>query len=135
VGLLKGYGLTSGAVALSVAHDSHNIITVGVSDGDMAFAVEQLIARGGGFILVRDGVVLAEMAMPIAGLMSDRSGEWVDEQLEQLHRAAHDDLGISRTVEPLMTLCFMSLPVIPELKLTDMGLFDVTTFDFIPVEA
>ena len=73
--------------------------------------------------------------MPIGGLMSDQSGEWVDDKLTRIHQAAHEELGISRDVEPVMTLCFMSLAVIPEIKLTDMGLFDVTKFDFIPVEA
>ena len=78
VALLQGYGLTEGAVALSVAHDSHNIIAVGIDDKDMAFAVEELIKQGGGIVLVKDGQVLESMPMPIAGLMSDQSGEWVD---------------------------------------------------------
>lgn len=73
--------------------------------------------------------------MPIAGLMSDQSGEWVDEKLTAIHAKAYEELGIAGDVEPVMTLCFMSLAVIPEVKLTDMGLFDVTTFSFIPVEA
>lgn len=133
-GLLRGYGIQSGAVALSIAHDSHNIITVGVSDEEMAFAVEQLQQQEGGVVLVKDGRVVASMPLPIAGLMSDRSAEWVDAQLTLLHEKAHEELGISRTVEPIMTLCFMSLAVIPELKLTDMGLFDVTKFQFIPTE-
>lgn len=135
VALLRGYGIKKGAVALTVAHDSHNIIAVGVTDEDMEFAVQQLIAQNGGFIIVHEGKVLASMPMPIAGLMSDQSGEWVDEKLTQLHEIAHRELEISRDVEPMMTLCFMSLPVIPELKLTDMGLFDVNTFQFISVEA
>lgn len=133
--LLKGYGLRQGAIALSVAHDSHNIITVGVKDEEMAFAVRELIQQGGGILLAKDGRVLESMPLPIAGLMSDRSGEWVDEKLTRIHEAAHRTLGVSRDVEPVMTLCFMSLPVIPEIKLTDMGLFDVTKFDFIPIEA
>ncbi|NLJ31566.1 MAG: adenine deaminase [Clostridiales bacterium] len=133
--LLKGYGLRQGAIALSVAHDSHNIITVGVKDEEMAFAVRELIQQGGGILLAKDGRVLESMPLPIAGLMSDRSGEWVDEKLTRIHEAAHGTLGVSRDVEPVMTLCFMSLPVIPEIKLTDMGLFDVTKFDFIPIEA
>ena len=95
----------------------------------------KLEEQGGGIVLVRDGKLVDAMPMPIAGLMSDRSGEWVAEKLERIHRAAHAHLGISGGVEPVMTLCFMSLPVIPELKLTDMGLFDVTQFAFIPVEA
>ena len=135
VGLLMGYGLRTGAVALSVAHDSHNIIAVGVSDGEMAFAVERLIAQGGGIVLVKDGRQLDGMPMPIAGLMSDKSGEWVDNALGRIHQLSRTELGISLEVEPIMTLCFMALPVIPELKLTDMGLFDVTAFDFIPIEA
>lgn len=135
VALLRGYGIRAGAVALSIAHDSHNIITAGVTDADMAFAVESLIAQGGGVILVKDRAVLESMPLPIGGIMSKESGQWVDEKLTAIHEIAHKELGISGDVEPLMTLCFMSLPVIPELKLTDMGLFDVKKFDFIPLEA
>lgn len=132
-GFLKGYGIQHGAVALSIAHDSHNIIVVGVSDEEMAFAVECLREQNGGIVLVKDGAVLERMPMPIAGLMSDQSGEWVDQKLTAMHEKAYRELGISGDVEPIMTLCFMSLAVIPELKLTDMGLFDVTNFSFIPV--
>lgn len=135
VALLGGYGIRHGAVALSVAHDSHNIITVGVSDEEMACAVEALAEQEGGVVLVRDGKVIERMPMPVAGLMSDQSGQWVDEKLTAIHEAAFRELGIAGDVEPVMTLCFMSLPVIPELKLTDMGLFDVTKFCFTPVEA
>ena len=124
-----------GTGALSIAHDSHNIIVVGVSDEEMEFAVNSLIAQEGGMVLVREGKVLESMPMPIAGLMSDQSGEWVDEKLTAIHAKAYEELGIAGDVEPVMTLCFMSLAVIPEVKLTDMGLFDVTTFSFIPVEA
>ena len=133
-GFLKGYGIKEGAVALSVAHDSHNIIVVGVSDEEMEFAVNSLIEQEGGIVLVKDGKVIEQMPMPIAGLMSDQSGEWVDEKLTSIHEKAYTELGICGEVEPVMTLCFMSLAVIPEIKLTDMGLFDVTTFSFIPVE-
>ncbi len=135
VALLKDYGIKRGAVALSIAHDSHNIIVVGVSDDNMAYAVQQLIEQDGGIVLVNGGEVLESLPMPIAGLMSDRSGEWVDEKLRRLHQTAIDTLGINSNIEPVMTLCFMALPVIPDLKLTDMGLFDVTKFDFIPIEA
>ncbi|MBS5763312.1 MAG: adenine deaminase [Lachnospiraceae bacterium] len=134
-GFLKGYGIKEGAVALSVAHDSHNIIAVGVSDEEITFAVESLIKQEGGIVLVKEGKIIEEMPMPIAGLMSDRSGEWVDQKLTEIHEKAYAELGICGEVEPVMTLCFMSLAVIPELKLTDMGLFDVTTFQFISVEA
>lgn len=135
VALLRGYGIKEGAIALSIAHDSHNIIVVGVNDDDMAFAVEELIKQGGGIVLVKDEKVLESMPMPIGGLMSDQSGEWVDNKLKSIHKMAHEILNVSKTVEPVMTLCFMSLAVIPELKLTDMGLFDVTQFKFIPIEA
>ena len=133
--LLRGYGIKEGAVALSVAHDSHNIIAVGVSDEEIAFAVESLIKQNGGVVLVKEGKVVSSMPFPLGGLMSDQTGEWVEERLNEIHDAAFKELGISGSVEPVMTLCFMSLPVIPELKLTDMGLFDVTKFDFISIEA
>ncbi|MDR0585115.1 MAG: adenine deaminase [Treponema sp.] len=135
LGLIRGYGIRRGAVAVSVAHDSHNIIAVGAGDGDMAAAVERLIALNGGAVLVRDGAILEEMPLPLGGLMSDQSGEWVDRKLRSLQQKAVDDLGVNDKIEPLMTLCFMSLPVIPCLKITDMGLFDTSAFKFIPVEA
>lgn len=133
-GFLKGYGIKEGAVALSIAHDSHNLIVVGVNDDEMEFAVNSLVAQEGGIVLVKNGQVVESMPMPIAGLMSDMSGEWVDEKLTSIHEKAYSELGICGSVEPVMTLCFMSLIVIPELKLTDTGLFDVTTFSFAPVE-
>jgi adenine deaminase len=135
LGLIRGYGIRFGAVAISVAHDSHNIIVVGVNDEDMAVAVERLIAIGGGVILIRDGKTLEEMPLPLGGIMSNQSGEWVDKKLKTLEQIAIDELGVSKDVDPLMTLCFMALPVIPELKITDMGLFDVGAFSFISIEA
>jgi len=134
VALLQGYGIKSGAIALSIAHDSHNIIATGTTNEDIAFAVEVLLAQGGGIVLVKDGAILESMPMPVGGIMSDQSGEWVDKKLTSIHEIAHSVLGISGTVEPVMTLCFMALPVIPELKLTDKGLFDVMKFDFISIE-
>lgn len=133
-GFLKGYGIKEGAVALSIAHDSHNIIVVGVNDDEMEFAVKALVEQEGGIVLVKEGKVIESMPMPIAGLMSDQSGEWVDEKLTAIHDKAYAELGICGEVEPVMTLCFMSLIVIPAIKITDTGLFDVTTFSFIPVE-
>lgn len=135
VALLRGYGIKAGAVALSVAHDSHNIITVGTTDEDMRFAVENLMRQGGGMILVKDSKVINSMPMVVGGIMSDQSGEWVREKLARIHEDAYSKLGINKEVEPIMTLCFMSLAVIPEIKLTDMGLFDVTHFSFLPIEA
>lgn len=135
LGLLRGYGIKAGAVAVSIAHDSHNIITVGTNDDDIAFAVERLIEQGGGIILVKDRQIVNAMPMVVGGIMTDQSGEWVSEKLAQIHEDAYTKLGVSRDVEPVMTLCFMSLAVIPEIKLTDMGLFDVTNARFIPIEA
>lgn len=133
--MLRGYGIKAGAVALSIAHDSHNIITVGTNDEDMLLAVEELIKQGGGIILVKDGLVINSMPMVVGGIMSDQSGEWVCEKLTQIHKDAYEQLGISKAVEPVMTLCFMSLAVIPEIKLTDKGLFDITQHAFISIEA
>jgi adenine deaminase len=135
VGLLKGYGIRRGAVALTVNHDSHNIIAAGTSNEDLAFAVQALAEQQGGAVLVEQQKVLEPMPLPVAGLMSDQSADWVDRKLGSIHKTAQEVLEVNRDVEPLMTLCFMALPVIPEIKMTDAGLFDVTEFKFIPVEA
>ena len=132
--LLGGYGIKEGAIALSVAHDSHNIIVTGVNDEEMECAVLKLREQEGGIVLVKDGQTLESMPMPIAGLMSDKSCEWVNEKLISIHKKAYEVLGVNKDVEPVMTLCFMSLAVIPEVKLTDMGLFDVNEFKFISIE-
>jgi adenine deaminase len=134
LGLIRGYGIQRGAIAISVAHDSHNIICAGMNDADMAAAVERIVSLGGGAALVLDGKILEEMPLPLGGLMSDQSGEWVDQKLASLQQKARGILGVSKDVEPLMSLCFMSLPVIPELKITDSGLFDVKALKFIPLE-
>ena len=134
VGLLRNYGIKHGAIAVSIAHDSHNIIAVGVNDDDIECAVNELIKQEGGIVLVKDGEVLDAMPMPIAGIMSDQSGEWVNEKLSSIHQKAHEILKVKEHLEPVMVLTFMSLAVIPEIKLTDMGLFDVTKFDFIDLE-
>lgn len=132
---LKGYGIKEGAVAISIAHDSHNIIVAGTSDAEMESAVLHLKEQEGGIVLIKNQKVIESMPMPIAGLMSEKSGEWVKDKLTAIHDVARKELGIYGEVDPVMTLCFMSLPVIPDLKLTDEGLFDVTKFCFIPVEA
>lgn len=132
---LAGYGIKRGAVAVSIAHDSHNIICAGATDDDMAFAVKEIEKIGGGMAVVCDGKVLAEMPLPVAGLMSDRDGESVANSLVTIHDIAWDKLGINKDVEPVMTLTFMSLAVIPSLKLTDEGLFDVDKFAFTSIYA
>ena len=135
LGLLSGYGIKRGAIAVSVAHDSHNIIAAGVSNEEIFCAVEALIKMEGGMVLVADGKIISVIPLLIGGLMSDLSGEELKEKLDALHEKAHTELGISANVEPVMTLTFMSLPVIPEIKLTARGLFDYATFNFIPLEA
>ncbi len=135
LGFLAGYGIKFGAVAVSVAHDSHNIIVAGVNNFEMAFAVKSLIEMEGGMVLVKDEKIISSLPLPIAGIMSDDSGEQVSKNLERLHEIAYAELGINKNVEPIMTLTFMSLPVIPEIKLTDRGLFDYESFNFISITA
>ena len=135
LGLLRGYGIRRGAVAFSVAHDTHNIIVAGVNDADMALAVETLIDQGGGAALTLDGKVIGSLPLPVAGLMSDRTGDWVAAHLDELFDLAVNRLGISPDVDPLLTLGFMSLTVIPELKITDRGLFDVAAFKHTGIDA
>ena len=133
--LITGYGMRDGAVATSIAHDSHNIICIGSDDDDMAVAVEELIKLGGGITMVKDGKVLMSHRLEIAGLMTDESEEEVVRTLDEMHEIADRELKVSPDIDPFMTLCFMALPVIPELKLTDTGLFDVSAFRHIPNEA
>jgi len=135
VALLRGYGIKRGAIAITIAHDSHNIIVAGTNDADMSVAVKELIAQEGGLIMVDHGEVLWRVPMPIAGLMSDKPTEEFVRELEKVDEIARNTLSVSESVDPITTLCFMSLPVIPEVKLTDIGLFDVTTFSFISIEA
>ncbi|WP_423067131.1 adenine deaminase [Devosia sp. CN2-171] len=125
----KGFGLKQGAIASSVGHDSHNITVVGVNDVDMAVAVNRLIELGGGFAVADGGKVTAELALPIAGLMSLLSFEAVAEKLHHLREAAYA-LGCTLP-EPFLQVAFLALPVIPHLKMTDRGLFDVDRFDFV----
>ena len=128
--LIRGYGMKHGAVATSIAHDSHNIIVIGDNDDDMAKAVEKLIAIGGGITIFKDGKELGTHVLEIAGLMTDLPLEEVTECLDEMHEAAEKELHVASGIDPFMTLCFMALPVIPALKLTDCGLFDVEAFSF-----
>jgi len=128
-GFVRGFGLSTGALASSVGHDSHNLCVVGTNEADMAVAANRLIALGGGFIAVRNGIVMAEMVLPVAGLMSLHSFEDVAHDLERL-RAAVRELGCA-LAEPFLQLAFLALPVIPHLKITDMGLVDVDRFELI----
>jgi len=131
LGFVEGFGLRSGAIAGSVAHDHHNLIVAGASDEDMYVASRVVVDMGGGLAVADGGRVVARLALPVAGLMSDRAGDEVRRDFEAVTAAAHQlgcDLG-----EPFMALSFVGLEVIPELKLTDQGLVDVNRFGFVPL--
>jgi len=127
--MVTGFGLKKGALASSVAHDSHNIVAVGTSDEDIMMAIQEIEHQQGGIVAVSDGQVLASLGLPIAGLLSDEPLETVVARLGKLEQAARE-LG-ARLPSPFATLSFLALPVIPELKLTDLGLVDVTEFRLI----
>ena len=128
-GFVKGFNLKSGAIASTVAHDSHNMIVVGTNDYDMYVAAVELVKSQGGKVVVNNGEVISKLPLPIAGLMSDKNFDYVLEKCAELNQASH---SIGCTLEdPFMTLAFMSLPVIPELKITDKGLFDTNKFEFV----
>jgi adenine deaminase len=131
LGLVRGFGLNRGAIASSVAHDSHNVIVVGVSDDEIFNAVEEVRLMGGGHAVVCENEMLAKIALPLAGLMSLEPIETLVKQLQSAKKAAYS-LGC-RLKEPFMALSFLALPVIPELKLTDKGLVDVNKFEIVPL--
>ena len=130
-GFVTGLGLKRGAIASSVAHDSHNIIVAGRSDRDMQAALTAVVEMGGGFAVVNNDTVLATLPLPVAGLMSDQPVETVRQQMDGMITAAKS-LGTGLS-DPFMTLGFLALPVIPDLKLTDKGLVDVTRFEVVPL--
>ena len=130
-GFVKGFGLKNGALASSVAHDSHNIIIVGTTDADMRAALQAVVEMGGGLAAVSNQKVLARLALPLAGLMSFEPVTRVRYQLDRLIKIAHE-MG-SVLTDPFMTLSFLALPVIPALKLTDRGLIDVNKFEVVPL--
>ena len=125
IGFLQGYGLKSGAVATSISHDSHNIIVVGTNEADMAAAVNRVVALNGGIVVWDGGAPAAEVPLAIAGIMSDEPLAAVNEKLEASKERAFA-LGVSRDIDPFMTLSFMALPVIPTLRITTRGVFDVS---------
>jgi adenine deaminase len=134
LGLIKGFGLKDGAIASTVAHDSHNLIVIGDNDDDMLAAVAEIEAIQGGVTLVSSGKVMVSLPLPIAGLMSEGSVEEVTATVEEMRGKAYR-MGVGKDIEPMMTLAFMALPVIPALKMTDRGLFDVEAFNFVEVDA
>ena len=132
IGFLGGYGLKAGAVAASVAHDSHNLIVAGVNDADMVLAANTVRRNQGGLAVVKEGIVLGELPLPIAGLMSWEPAEVVAEKLDELN-ALTRELGIPESVDPFMTLAFASLPVIPKLRLNTYGLIDTERQEVVSV--
>jgi adenine deaminase len=131
LGFVKGFGLRDGAMASSVAHDSHNIVVVGANDADMAQAVQGIVEMHGGLIAVKAGKTLTSLPLPIGGLMSDQSIEEVRDGINRLHQTVRE-MGC-KLEEPFMALSFLALPVIPELKITDKGIVDVTQFKIVPL--
>ncbi|OGP94789.1 MAG: adenine deaminase [Deltaproteobacteria bacterium RBG_16_54_18] len=131
LGFVKGFGLRQGAIASSVAHDSHNIVVVGTDDESMAQAVQGIVAMRGGLIATKGDKTLASLPLPIGGLMSDQTIEEVRDSLNRLHRTVKEMGG--EPADPFMALSFLALPVIPELKITDKGLVDVTKFKIVPL--
>ena len=130
LGYIQGYGLKSGAVATSISHDSHNIIVVGTNSADMAFAANYIVEHHGGIVVVENGTVKGSVVLEIAGIMSDRPLTEVNDQLEAAKDAAFA-LGVSRGIDPFMTLSFMALPVIPKLRITTRGVVDVDTQQYV----
>jgi adenine deaminase len=133
LGFVSGFGLRRGALASTHAHDAHNLVVVGASDEDMAAAARRLGEIGGGQVAVADGNVVAEVACPIGGLLSDRPAEEVAAASRALEEAARS-LGVTLP-SPFMAMSFLALSVIPELKLTDRGLVDTVNFRLVPLRA
>jgi len=130
LGYIQGYGLKTGAVATSISHDSHNIIVVGTNSADMAFAANTVVEHRGGIVVAADGQIRGEVVLEIAGIMSDRPLTELNERLEAAKNAAFA-LGVSRGIDPFMTLSFMALPVIPALRITTRGIVDVVTQQYV----
>ena len=130
-GFVKGFGLKSGAIASTVAHDSHNMIVVGTNDTDMEMAAIELVKSQGGKVVVNNGQVISKLPLPIAGLMSDKPFETVLEECHNLKKGVKE-IGCILD-DPFMTMAFLSLSVIPDIKITDKGVFDVNAFKFIDI--
>lgn len=131
LGLVKGFGLKKGAIASSVSHDSHNIVVIGTHDGDMYAAAVQVVKMQGGIVAALNGQILEALPLPVAGLMSDRSAEFVREKQKRLNEIAKM-LG-SKIDDPFMAMSFLTLPPIPEIRITDRGLIDAVKFKVIPL--
>ena len=130
LGLVEGFELKDGAVASTVAHDSHNLIIIGDTDDNIMVAAKEIERIGGGLVVVKSGEVIGSLPLPIAGIMSDKTLGEMDSEHEALMELAYS-IGVNKNIDPFMLLAFLALPVIPELKLTDIGLFDVVNFEFV----
>ena len=133
LGFIEGYGLKNGAIALTVSHDSHNIIVLGDTSANMYAAAEEIVRIGGGMVLVKDGKVKDSMPLEIAGLISELTIDEFEDRLKKMIADAYE-MGVAKDIQPFMSLSFLALVVIPELKITDRGLFDVKEFAFTSVE-
>lgn len=133
VGLIENFNLKNGAIALTIAHDSHNLIVVGDNDEDILLAIKEIEKLGGGITLVSNGKVLESLELEIGGIMTSKPIEQTNDTLTEMMKISYEKLKVNPKIDPFMTLSFMALPVIPKIKLTDMGLFDVEKFEFINV--
>lgn len=133
MGLVEGFGLTGATIGTTIAHDSHNMLLIGDNDQDMKVAMNHLKSLEGGLVIVKDGKVVDSLQLEVAGLMTNASLETVNAKLTHLENLARE-YGVPNGVDPFMTLAFLALPVIPDLKVTDYGLFDVSKFEFVDIE-
>lgn len=134
LGIVNGFGLENGAIATTIAHDSHNLVVTGTNDEDMLAAIEKIKEIQGGIAVAKDGEIIASLPLHVGGLMSDAAFPAVNEQLEMLNKAL-SEVGFDGDFNPFLTLSFLALPVIPDIKLTDLGLFDVNAFRHISIDA
>lgn len=134
LGLVENFGIKGGAIASTIAHDSHNIVVIGDNDEDMILAINEVKKIGGGITICSKGKVLESLELKIAGLMSELPIEKVSKKLGEMLSIAYNNLKVNKDIQPFMTLAFLALPVIPEIKITDKGLFDVNNFKFISID-
>ena len=131
LGLVENFKLKNGSIATTISHDSHNLIVVGDNDEDMINAVNKVISMDGGIAISSSNKILGSLSLNIGGLMSDKDIEYVNSKFSKLVDLAYNTLKVNKDIDPFLTLAFLALPVIPEVKLTDKGLFDVEKFKFI----
>ena len=135
IGLVENFKLKNGAIATTISHDSHNIIVVGDNDEDIVNAVNKVISMEGGIAISSSNEILESLSLNIGGLMSDKNIEYVNSKFSKLVDIAYNSLKVSKDIDPFLTLAFLALPVIPNIKLTDKGLFDVEEFEFIDISS